>query len=429
MAKNKNNLTHHEALRLDYLNKNIHYLNEKDKRELAYLLYKKDLPTGHRELEEDRKYSFSESSYEEPSYDDDFILPEYPRQERRRSSRKRSQKSVKLPTQSPIRPFKKKRGRLKRLFLFLVMAFIFLIGGLIFSFYKGHFSVEQKPIPEVFNGVDSPNGINILILGTDGRIGESSEQTRTDSIMVLNINNLENKVKLVSFMRDILIDIEGYDYKLNTAYTLGEQDNLQGAEEVRKALKNNFDIDIKYYAMVDFATFASGIDTLFPEGVTIDAQFATVNGEPVSAVEVPDDLNMVDGIVPNQTIAVGLQQMDGRTLLNYARFRKDDEGDFGRTKRQQEVLSAVITQSKNPMKLFAGSEALGKVYAMTPTTVPQGFMWLQGPGMILDAANGIERITIPEEGDWVEDFDIYEGLGLRIDFVKYQEKLASLGFR
>ena len=93
------------------------------------------------------------------------------------------------------------------------------------------------------------------------------------------------------------------------------------------------------------------------------------------------------------------------------------------------VLSAVITQSKNPMKLFAGSEALGKVYAMTPTTVPQGFMWLQGPGMILDAANGIERITIPEEGDWVEDFDIYEGLGLRIDFVKYQEKLASLGFR
>lgn len=36
-----------------------------------------------------------------------------------------------------------------------------------------------------------------------------------------------------------------------------------------------------------------------------------------------------DGNVPNQTIKVGKQQMDGRTLLNYARFRKDDEGIMG----------------------------------------------------------------------------------------------------
>ena len=53
---------------------------------------------------------------------------------------------------------------------------------------------------------------------------------------------------------------------------------------------------------------------------------------------------MKDGVVPNQTIKVGQQQMDGRTLLNYARFRKDDEGDFGRTRRQQEVLTAVFQQ-------------------------------------------------------------------------------------
>ncbi|MFX3748145.1 LCP family protein, partial [Streptococcus suis] len=76
------------------------------------------------------------------------------------------------------------------------------------------------------------NVTNILILGTDGRVGESSGETRTETIMVLNVNNTDNKVKRVSFMRDTLVDIEGYESKLNTAYTLGEQDNQQGAEEV-----------------------------------------------------------------------------------------------------------------------------------------------------------------------------------------------------
>ena len=105
--------------------------------------------------------------------------------------------------------------------------------------------------------------------------------------------------------------------------------------------------------MVDFATFAEAIDTLFPNGVEIDAKFGTVDGQAVSSVEVPDDLNMqADGTVPNQTIEVRTQKMDGRTLLNYARFRKDDDGDYGRTQRQQQVISAIINQIKDPTKTF-----------------------------------------------------------------------------
>lgn len=143
----------------------------------------------------------------------------------------------------------------------------------------------------------------------------------------------------------------------------------------------------------------------------------------------PNDLQLEENAPAYQTIQVGVQQMDGKTLLNYARYRSDDEGDFGRTRRQQEVLSAVMTQAKNPMKLFSGSEAIGKVVAMTPTTVPQSFMWLQGPGLLLDAANGIERVTIPENGDWIDDYDMYGGMALRVDFEKYQQRLAELGLR
>ena len=112
---------------------------------------------------------------------------------------------------------------------------------------------------------------------------------------------------------------------MNLAYELGEQEGKQGAEMVRKVLKDNFDLDIKYYALVDFQAFATAIDTLFPDGVTIDAQFSTLNGVPVKEATVGDDLHATETESPTQTIKVGTQQMNGSTLLNYARFRDDDE--------------------------------------------------------------------------------------------------------
>ncbi|HFI0777356.1 TPA: LCP family protein, partial [Streptococcus suis] len=432
-------LTHHEELRLDYLQKNIHYLNEKEIRELEYLQYKKELRERHAVPQQAKSRQTApsyENDFESEYIDDDIeqeaLLPQYPdRKSRVKKQPKKRIQPEKIESQGQVKKLKKprKRGRLKRIFFYLILVLLFIIGAMGFNFFKGMNSVREKPVAEIFNGVKTTDGTNILILGTDGRIGESSDETRTDTIMVLNVNNKDNKVKLVSFMRDTLVDIDGYEYKLNNAYTLGEQDNQQGAEQVRKTLKDNFDIDIQYYAMVDFASFATTIDTLFPEGVTIDAQFSTIDGEVVSSVEVPNDLGLEENAPAYQTIQVGVQQMDGKTLLNYARYRYDDEGDYGRTRRQQQVLSAIMSQAKNPMKLFSGSEAIGKVVAMTPTTVPQSFMWLQGPGIVLDAANGIERMTIPENGDWIDDYDMFGGMALRIDFDKYQQRLAELGLR
>lgn len=438
MNRNNGMLTHHEELRLDYLQKNIHYLNDKEHQELDYLLYKQDLGRQYGSSNRTGRSSHHlvnknrEDSVDEEYLGEERLLPVYP--ERKTRMKKRKQKkarvsSSRMLSEKPKVKKVRKKGKLKKFIAFLLLSIICLLIAMGYNFIKGMNSISQKPVTEVFNGVDTADGTNILILGTDGRTGEYAGETRTDTIMVLNVNNKDNKVKLVSFMRDTLVDIDGYEYKINAAYTLGEQYNQQGAEEVRKTLKHNFDIDVKYYAMVNFATFATTVDTLFPEGVTIDAQFSTIDGLAVDSVEVPNDLQLEDNAPAYQTIQVGTQQMDGKTLLNYARFRSDDEGDFGRTKRQQQVLSAIITQSKNPMKLFSGAEALGKVVAMTPTTVPQHFMWLQGPGLVLDAANEIERITIPEYGDWIDDYDMYGGLALRIDFDKYQQRLAELGLR
>lgn len=429
MTRYESNLTHHEELRLDYLRKNIHYLNDREQRELAYLERKltgdvvrssRPAPRRSRPVELEDWTEEAEDFRDLELESEEGILPAYPRQQKKKSKAR----PIKQPK---IR--KKKKGRIKRFIMLLLLGVVLLLGALGFMFVKGMNGVETKATPETFNGQATKNGVNILILGTDGRAGETSDMTRTDSIMVLNVNNKDKKAKLVSFMRDTLIDMDGNDYKLNVAYTFGEQNGHKGAENIREVLKDNFDIDIQYYAMVDFSTFATAIDTLFPEGVTIDAKFGTVNGQQVSSVDVPDDLHMENGSVPNQTIPVGVQQMNGATLLNYARFRKDDESDYGRTKRQQQVIAAILTQAKNPLKLFAGAEALGKVYALTSTNIPQSFLITNGPFIMLDAKNGVEQTTIPAFGDWIDEYDIYGGLGIKIDFEKYQKRLSELGLR
>ena len=438
MSKESNFLSHHERKRLEYLYSNFHYLNEREQLEYNYLIQKSQGVYEETEPLQQPEVAATEEvqgEIAEPIGD----LPVY-----QSRSKKTKKKAVAATSDLPKKP--RRKIRFKRVLKWIVLFFLLILGGMVFMFIKGLNSKPTGPdakpaVVEEFNGKKARDGVNILILGTDGRIGEKSDETRTDSIIVVNVNNKDGKIKMVSFMRDTLVHIDGvsqqtdpdypdyYDQKLNTAFTVGEQNNNQGAELVRQMLKDNFDIDIQYYAMVDFKTFATAIDTLFPNGVEMNAQFSTVDGEKVSEVEVPDDLNMKDGVVPQQTIKVGIQRMDGRTLLNYARFRKDDEGDFGRTRRQQEVMSAIMHQIKDPTKLFTGSEALGKVFAMTSTNVPFSFLLTNGIGLVGSAGKGIERVTIPENGDWVDAYDMYGGQGLLVDFDAYKKKLSQMGLR
>ena len=446
MSRNTGNLSHHEELRLDYLRKNIHYLNENEQIELHYLEQRAQGLVGPSRRASRPKPSYSErptyqEDFESPAFEEeDDLLPTYPREERKRRqrvARPKPQPKPKVATpvvedlepEPRVRKPRKKVNWFKRIVKLALWALLLTMAGMVFMFFKGYTSVGTKAKAEVFNGQGTQDGVNILVLGTDARSENSLDMIRTDSIMVVNINNSDKKIKMVSFMRDTLVNIQGNDYKLNLAYTLGHQNDQQGAENLRQVLQENFGIEIQHYVMIDFSTFATAIDTIFPNGVEMDAQFSTIDGQVVSSVEVPDDLGFASGGSPYQTIQVGPQRMDGKTLLNYARYRSDDEGDFGRTRRQQEVMSAIMTQVKDPTKLFTGSEALGKVYALTPTTISPIFMLTNGLPAALDISNGMVQTTIPENGDWVDGYDIYGGLGLQIDFDKYSQQLAELGFR
>ena len=467
--------THHERLRYNYLLKNLAHLNGQQASEFNYLQGKLDAYEAERSYERyqgqtadyqearSQPYNNRSNYYQEPDYEDvnqltEEGLPVYreeapQRNVKRKKNQRQAAPSATSAPRSKSQVVKKKRPKKKRrlkkviklVLSCLSLGVVFLVLAMAYQFYKGtdlsaagnNGKAYQPALVETFNGKDTKDGVNILILGSDQRVSQKSTDARTDSIIVVNVGNKEGKIKMVSFMRDTLVNIKGasetdysQDLKLNTAFNIGEQNNHQGAELMRQTLKRNFDIDIKYYAMVDFETFAAGVDTLFPDGVKINTKFSTVDGKKVSSVQVPDDLRMdKDGNVPNQTIKVGKQHMDGRTLLNYARFRKDDEGDYGRTKRQQQVIQAMMKQVKNPLSLFKGPEALGKVYSLTSTNLSMTEMLDLGLSNAGSFKHGINSKTIPSDGDWIDSYDLYGGQGIEIDFDSYQDKLKELGFR
>ena len=226
---------------------------------------------------------------------------------------------------------------------------------------------------ETFNGTAAANGArNILLIGSDSREGEAG---RADTIMVLQLDGPSKQPKLLSFMRDTLVTTPGYgENKINAAYAFG------GADLVRQPLAENFGLETNYYAKVDFRSFEKVIDTLFPSGVAINAE---------------KDMSK------NLEVAIkqGQQQMNGLELLQYARFRMDEEGDFGRVRRQQQVMDAIFSEMKNPLAILKLPYAAGKVLGYASTNLPMSFL-LKNTFSIARGAGGVDSLTVPVADSW-----------------------------
>lgn len=415
-------------LRIEYLRANLKYLNDAELAEYNRL-------TGQRLVRHTHNSQQHHTAYEntdQPFYNAQANVSDTGSQGRFNSNSSDG-KSTRPRKKLKNKKKRKKVSLFKKIRRLLLLLLILMIGFFIYGYRHGKSKAPDGLKTEKFNGKKAASGAtNILILGTDQRDFQNTGDARSDSIMVMQINNKDHKIKLVSFMRDTLVyqpgvSQYGADTKINVAYNIGEQDHNQGAEYMRQVLKKNFDIDIQYYALVNFNSFATVIDSLYPFGVKIDAQFSTVDQQKVNSVKVPDDLNWTpQNQNPVQVIKTGVQKMDGRTLLNYARFRKDDEGDFGRTKRQQQVMKAIMSGVKNPLTLFTGSSALGTIRGVTSTDISNLYMLMHAPRIIFDASKGIENYTVPENGDWTDQMDQYGGAGLLIDFDKYNAKLKDI---
>ncbi|WP_107841147.1 LCP family protein [Metasolibacillus meyeri] len=291
---------------------------------------------------------------------------------------------------------KRKKFRTGRLIFLAVIAL--LLGGAAYSvqqYLSGQKLASETKLPEQDFAADAKKGEieNFLILGVDSR-GE--EKSRTDTMMLLSWNRDTNEMKLVSFMRDIYADIPGYQsYKLNTAYYLG------GVQLLKDTLTAMFDVPIHHYAVIDFKSFEAMIDILAPNGITMDVE---------------KDMSAFIGVALKQ----GTQQLNGKELLGYARFRQDAEGDFGRVARQQKVMDALkdelfsIANAKNLPKFVGAAQG----YVTTDLTAAEELK------MALSVAAGgginIDKMTVPAEGTYT--FNAYQHAGSVLEIDKAQNK-------
>lgn len=273
---------------------------------------------------------------------------------------------------------KKKRIRWSGVFFLLFL----LIGALaVYSYfqYRGGVSdsaktAEQNKQEYEFNGKRDRNGAtNILLLGSDAR---GKEKSRADTIMIASYNPDKGTYKLTSIMRDTYISVPGYgDNKINAAFALG------GPELLRQTIKENFDIDLQYYAIVDFEGFVRVVDEAFPDGVEVNVE-----------------KRMSENI--GVTLEPGLQKLDGKHLLGYVRFRHDAVGDFGRVERQQSVIKEVGKQFASFQTLPKLPKLVGVVMPFVNTNMDTGDILFMGKGFLSKDNRNIDTMRIPVEGSY-----------------------------
>lgn len=185
--------------------------------------------------------------------------------------------------------------------------------------------------------LNDPMVLNILLFGADK---SNDGVSRSDSMIMLSIDNRHKKLKLTSFMRDMWVYIPDYGYsKLNHAYAYG------GAKLSIATIEQNFGIKIDRYAIVDFNSFKSIIDILGGIDIELsDEEIDYINWQSWknNQVDTRNELQVPAGIV----------HLNGRQALWYARNRGDiDAGfsgsDFDRTDRQRKLLRTLASNMKS----------------------------------------------------------------------------------
>jgi len=302
---------------------------------------------------------------------------------------------------------KRKRRRRVRWGRVISVLFVFAIVGVgmyaIVEYYQGtqiakagNFKSDNKNAKS-FKGEDVKFGkINVLLLGSDTR-GE--EHARTDSIMIAHYDQNTHQTKLISIMRDSYVDIPGYGrQKINAAYAIG------GTELLRQTIKENFGININYYAVVDFKGFEKVVDVIAPKGIEVD---------------VPSKISYGIGM----TLQPGKQVLHGDKLLGYVRFRHDNLSDFGRVQRQQEVIGKLKNQAISMTSLLKLPKLLGVIDPYVDTNINTPTLLSLGKDILTNKSSKLQTLRIPVNGSFTNERYDDVGAVLGIDLAQNKQAI------
>lgn len=174
--------------------------------------------------------------------------------------------------------------------------------------------VLNKNNEELLQLVDTRKTVIFALYGTDERTDETG---RSDIIMVIMYDPVQQKMVMASLPRDLRVNIPGYGLdKINHAYAYG------GRQLIDQTIEELLGIKLDFSVKLDFDTFSKIINDV--GGVKIVAQKAFYKNE------------------NTLVISPGEQTLNGKNALFYVRFRSDSDNDYGRIGRQQEVVKSLM---------------------------------------------------------------------------------------
>ncbi|MFA9397758.1 MAG: LCP family protein [Clostridiaceae bacterium] len=212
--------------------------------------------------------------------------------------------------------------------------------------------------------------LNIVLYGIDRRANDSG---RSDSITILSIDYEHSKIKLSSIMRDTYVNVEGYGMtKINHAYAYG------GPVLSIKTINQNFDLDIRDYALVDFEGLKEIVDEV--GGI---------------------DINIKDYELPTMSKyginSAGDYHLNGTQALAYCRIRYQGNGDYERTDRHRQVLEQLFDGVKNN-NMVQMTSIINKILPYVETSLSKTDILSLTTSVVTSKITNLEQKRFPVDG-------------------------------
>ncbi|MGI6057562.1 MAG: LCP family protein [Bilifractor sp.] len=231
---------------------------------------------------------------------------------------------------------------------------------------------------------------NILLIGQDARSGESGQ--RSDSMILCSINTKEKKIKLVTLMRDMYVQIPGYQAnKLNAAYALG------GMELLDTTIEQNFGVNIDGNVEVDFDGFLEALTEVGDLDIELtydEATYMNAN-EGLGSADDNAEVNEAWGLKE------GVNTLKPEQVLCYARMRYVGNSDWDRTERQKKVIMAAYkkVQDLSATKLLS---LASKIFPCITTDLSNSELLSYVKTLSVNHITTIETYRLPVDGTFTE---------------------------
>lgn len=220
------------------------------------------------------------------------------------------------------------KKKIYRVFLIGVISTTMLVLGYLGKIYFDIRSVVNETYEETHTSkkmnstlnIEKP--ISILLLGIDNGGLNRTDSGRADTILIATINPQKKTTHLISIPRDTYTEIIGYNRKdkINHSYSYG------GVKTTISTIENFLDISINYYVKLDLNGIKKLVDIV--NGVEVNNPF-TFSYE-------------------GSEFSIGKLHLDGELALKFSRMRySDPEGDYGRQKRQQQIIVSLMNKLKS----------------------------------------------------------------------------------